>query len=101
MADFQIPEQFELFHRTWKVRKLTRKQEASYRGLCDPNHGIIYLQRDLHPDELLQTFFHELGHALMFSLEYEFETDEEEEAFVDSVGGLLAQFMKSQVGSFS
>lgn len=99
---FQIPAEFEFLHRTWRVRKLSKAKAKQYnaRGLCDLEHATIYLESTLSYDDMLQTFFHELGHALVHNIGYAFATEEEEEGFVEIMGGLMAQLIKSQKGTF-
>ena len=68
------------------------------RGLCDPNTQIIYLHRDhLSHVDMVHTFYHEVMHALLFSLG-QFSNKQHDETTVDAWGDKLAQIMSTMKG---
>ena len=94
----QIPSQFQLGPRTWDVLIVdqmpdTESDEDCF-GLCDPVHAVIYLLSGLPPAFLRTVWWHEFFHALKFTM----GLDDHDEAEVDAVGQLLAQFDKSRNG---
>lgn len=105
-----IPERFSLMNRTWRVLIVDQarmEQEAldgghdyDVRGLCDPYDAIIYLNRDLHTchEDLVHTFWHEVGHALLFAQGH-FSRRMHDEKKVDKFGGIMAQFWSTCEGT--
>ena len=108
-----IPRTFKLVNRTWRVKIVSRRvmcREAhedampepsideAPRGLCDPYQAVIYLRKDQTPDDLMHTFWHEVGHALLFATGA-FSTKMHPEPLVDQFGALMAQLWTTCKGS--
>ncbi len=99
-----IPKRFDLAGYTWKVEIIDdlrmahelcnfryRTWDNAPKGLCDPE-GIIYLNRDAHDNDasLVHTFWHEVGHAMLFVMGY-YEAKYHKEQSIDAWGALMAQ----------
>lgn len=107
----QIPKQFDLLGRTWKVLPMTAAREKAVikenkydkedelLGFCSKDESRIYLKPGQSVESTMHTFLHELGHAIIHLMGWEF-TEEDEERFVDLLGGMLHQFLKSKKGNF-
>lgn len=101
---FNIPEQFELGGRIWDVRVVpegTLKAEDGDGawGICDPLHAEIKIEMGQPPVHALQTFLHELLHAVAFTQGKEHHCDNSKEhEDLDGAAGLLAQFLRSCKG---
>jgi hypothetical protein len=84
-----IPKSFNLVGGTWKVKLVEDMVDL---GRCDPAVFTIFLKKGMNPVYMEQTFYHELVHAVLFSM----GKTEHSEEFVDSFGALLHQFTRSQ-----
>jgi len=62
-------------------------------GKCDPEKQIISIRMDMNKQTTEQTFYHELVHAIMFTMG-RLNHDEE---FVDTFGALLHQYQITKV----
>lgn len=63
---------------------------AEVRGWCDYNRKIIFIDMDMGPQELRDTLWHEITHALFH--EYAFPEKQEEEALCTFLGRALESF---------
>lgn len=97
--NFDIPSEFELFGTTWKVRFIDEPLNYDDLGICEESQGAIYLHvrhshKEIPPDRLEETFYHELVHAIFHSGAYEELTKNEQ--LVQFIGACFHQFMKSK-----
>lgn len=84
-----IPTRFKLASRTWTVKRGVRMKAL---GVSDGQRCRIKLSRKNTPgEEELHTFCHELAHAMYFTLGW--PTANDNEAKVDALGNVLAQFL--------
>lgn len=83
----RVPRSFALAGVKWRVVEVEGLDEM---GRCDPASATILLRKSLQPQIKLQTFCHELEHALRFSAGHLEAHDEKE---VDAIGNLLHQFL--------
>jgi hypothetical protein len=105
-----IPESFKLVNRTWRVKlcdydrmyqlALDSGYDFDIRGLCDPYDAIIYINKDAHTchEDMLHTFWHEVGHALLFAQGF-FQLRDHYEPSVDKFGALMAQLWNTCEGA--
>lgn len=84
-----IPKTFSLVGSEWNVQMVPNMTDL---GRCDPAIFTIYIKEGLHKTYAEQTFFHELVHAIMFSMGH----NDHDEVFVDAFGALLHQFDRSK-----
>ena len=104
-----IPKSFQLLNRAWKVKVCETKEvferEAkkigaddiqSTLGLTSDLRSLILINAPLTGSDecLLQTYYHELGHAFLFTVGY---TDHDEQ-HVDLFGGIMAQYVSTKKG---
>lgn len=87
----KIPKSFELFGRTIKV--VSRDLEGDTCAQWEAQKDLITIKPGLPPDLRDQCFFHEFLHAAFDSLGR--EDLSRDEAFVDSLAGLVHQCLKS------
>ena len=95
-----IPKSFALVNRTYHVRAYRQDQIADLKcyGDCDRDAGIVRLDMNRVQASREHTFCHELVHAILWaSTKPKLSKDE---AFVDSVGALLHQYLQTQKGKF-
>ena len=76
---------FNLAGSQWQVNYLSHMEEM---GKCDPEKQIIFIRTDMNKQTTEQTFYHELVHAIMFTMG-KLNHDEE---FVDTFGAFLHQY---------
>lgn len=76
---------FQLAGSKWHVNYLSHMEEM---GKCDPERQTIHLRMDMNKQTTEQTFYHELVHAIMFTMG-KLNHDEE---FVDTFGAFLHQY---------
>lgn len=95
-----IPKQFILGGRTYKVRRNDKLDyEHNWNGEHDTYRQEINLAYklggvDANVESIEQTFYHELVHAILYTLG---EKDlNQNEKFVDMFGTMLHQFMKTR-----
>ena len=90
-----IPATFQLLGRTWTVTQDSQETKHKHlMGECQNNRNTIKLTKglegeDFPQDEVEQTFFHELTHAVLFTMGK--NKLNEDEKFVDVFAGLLHQ----------
>jgi len=60
----QIPNTFNLYGQTWRVRAGTAKELPDLLGMCYPDTCEILLNPDQTPESLLHVFLHEVIHAI-------------------------------------
>lgn len=76
---------FNLAGSKWVVTYLPHMEEL---GKCDPEKQTIFIRMDMNKQTTEQTFYHELVHAIMFTMG-KLNHDEE---FVDTFGAFLHQY---------
>lgn len=91
-----IPHTFKLMAHTWTVEHIHGKFAAPdgdmCQGFCDFYALTIRVNVDHPPSMVTHIFMHEIMHAVLWSLGSELADNEN---FVDSVGGALAQVMET------
>ena len=88
---FTIPKKFDLGGMTWKVEQLDVIPGAM--GATSNAEAIIVLLKSLPNEVKMQTFLHELAHAIMFSMGK--SADQHDEQFVDAFATFYLQFLKT------
>lgn len=93
---FSPPTSFKLGSRTWKVEIVSRR--GKWLGKADGYRCRIRLNRKRIKDneELRHTFFHELMHAICFTMGW--DKLNFDEAKIDAIGNMLAQVEDTAVG---
>ena len=76
---------FNLAGSKWHVNYLCHMEEM---GKCDPERQVIHIRMDMNKQTTEQTFYHELVHAILFTMG-KLNHDEE---FVDTFGAFLHQY---------
>ena len=76
---------FELAGFKWHVNYVVHMEDY---GKCDPEKQIISIRMDMNKQTTEQTFYHELVHAILFTMG-KLNHDEE---FVDTFGASLHQY---------
>ena len=76
---------FDLAGFKWNVTYLPHMEEM---GKCDAEKQIIFIRMDMNKQTTEQTFYHELVHAILFTMG-KLNHDEE---FVDTSGAFLHQY---------
>jgi len=92
----KIPSSFKLGGRDWRVEvyDVIDNQPDLY-GDCCSFECIIRLKKGT-VDTMNHTFYHELTHAICFTLGWKkFNEDEDK---IDTLAGLLLQFLKTRKG---
>ena len=79
---------FQLAGFDWTVRFV---RDLSEYGKCDVMNQTIYIKDGMNVESTKQTFYHELVHAIMFSMGH----TQHDEIFTDAFGGMLLQFEKT------
>lgn len=79
---------FELGGCVWKVKEVDILDAY---GLCDPSTHTLYIKSGQTEQSAMWTFFHELVHAILFSI----GEDTHDEKFVDAFALMLMQFNKT------
>jgi predicted SprT family Zn-dependent metalloprotease len=80
---------FTLAGFNWSVRFIEGLSEY---GICDPTNQEIRLRAGMNEQMTHQTFYHELVHAIMFTMG---KTNHDEE-FTDVFGSLLHQYERTK-----
>jgi hypothetical protein len=80
---------FSLAGSKWHVNYLFHMEEM---GKCDPERQVIHLRMDMNKQTTEQTFYHELVHAIMFTMG-KLNHDEE---FVDTFAAFLHQYQTTK-----
>lgn len=88
-----IPRKVQLMGHTVAVSVVTPKEwkHKGCVGYFDPANSLIAIKR-ARPSQMAHVFFHELTHAILALMSHDLYEDE---TFVDSFGGLLAQALSS------
>lgn len=110
-----LPKTFKLVNRTWRVKLVSAEEMArqdendthttinphdASRGLCDPFEAVIYLNRDFPTDDIVHSFWHEIGHAMLFA-SGAFSRKAHNEHIVDHFGALMAQMWTTCKGDLA
>ncbi len=92
----KIPNEFKLGGRDWtvEVHDLIDGEPDLY-GDCDGFECVIRLKKG-KMDAMQHTFYHEFVHAMCYTLGW--KKFNEDEAKVDTLAGLVLQFLKSRKG---
>lgn len=85
-----VPTSFYLVGCEWKVKFV---DDLSEYGKCDCATQMIYIRSGMNKAYTEQTFFHELVHAIMFSMGH----SQHDEVFIDAFGQLLHQYDKTKL----
>lgn len=85
-----VPLSFKLVGFDWTVKYV---EDLSEYGLCDYSTQTIRLRAGMGKSITEQTFFHELVHAIMFSMGH----TSHDEIFVDAFGALLHQYDRTKL----
>jgi hypothetical protein len=95
-----IPTSFHLVNRTYIVEELSSEvaSDCNMVGDCNREKARVRVQLDGSSDDNSEhTFYHELAHALLWATtKPKLSSDE---AFVDSLGALLHQYMQTKKGT--
>lgn len=95
-----IPIKFQLLGRTWTVQFVDKiDAKGKVLGETDGDDCVITLKQGLKPETLAHTFYHELAHAICFSLGW--EKLNEDEGKIDALGSALFQYLKTKKGRIS
>ena len=81
---------FSLAGSVWYVNYVMHMDDM---GKCDPEKQTISIRMDMNKQTTEQTFYHELVHAIMFTMG-KLNHDEE---FVDTFGAFLHQYHRTKV----
>ena len=84
-----LPTSFTLAGFEWTV---VLRADLSEYGRCDPTTQVIYIREGMNKQLTEQTFFHELVHAIMFSM----GQTNHDEVFTDAFGTFLHQYDKTK-----
>lgn len=85
-SDQKLPEKFMLGGSVWTVSVVPHMSEM---GSCDPMDNRILIRKGMPEQATVQTFFHELVHAINFTL----GKQEHDERQIDAFAHLLHQYM--------
>lgn len=89
VVDTAIPEKFTLAGSEWTVSYV---DELIDMGLCNPSTYEIHIRAGMNEQAEVATFFHELVHAIKFTMG---ETGHDEKE-VEGFGNLLCQWYKTR-----
>ena len=93
----KIPNRFTLGGREWTVEVYNViGDEPELYGDCDSQECVIRL-KNCGGEVMQHTFYHELTHAICFTLGW--KKFNEDETKVDTLAGLFLQYLKSRKGS--
>jgi len=73
----QLPKKVRVQNKVYAVIKVKRAQRKSTLGTIDHTHGIIWIAthdgfgKKLHKEEMYDTFWHELTHAILHDMREE------------------------------
>lgn len=90
-VNFKVPKSFELGGLRWRVEELEVIPGAM--GACSNQEAKIVLLKSLAPEVKMQTFLHELVHAVLFSMGK--SADQHDEQFTDAFATFYLQFLKT------
>jgi hypothetical protein len=88
-----IPKKFQLMGKSFTVKVIGKNnwEDPEIWGQCDFANNTIEVL-DLNPETNEQTFFHELVHAILMTMNNKLNKNE---TFVDMFGALLHQALKT------
>jgi hypothetical protein len=94
----KIPRQIIIKGEKWKIRRKTglKHEKKVVWGLCDYDTRVIWLERNLSPDQLMQTWLHEFNHACIMELHVELE-DDLNEVLSDGLAYIYATTFKMEL----
>jgi hypothetical protein len=96
-AELDIPTQFEVLNHQFQVL-LDHTPDTGMDGLTDfGNNTIRLFTQGNSRSALIHTYYHELGHVLLYYAGH--PALSEDETLVDVLGGLLAQVIGSSTSS--
>jgi hypothetical protein len=92
----KIPTTVKVLGETWRVKRVPGLIEKGYYGLASFKNRQIQLDKSLKGEELLQTFLHELGHAIFSEVGIHLTSvnHDIEEIIVDNFGKVLAKIIR-------
>lgn len=95
-----IPTSFQLVNRKYTVEVLPKEvaEDLGRHGDCNRSKAVIRVELD-YPDNSEHTFYHELAHALLYATTKPKLSEKED--FVDSLGAVIHQFMKTKKGKLT
>lgn len=95
-----VPTSFSLAGRTWNVTYHDMlDNDPDLYGDCDGAECIIRLRKGQRPEVLQHTFYHEVTHAICYSLGW---TElNEDEGKIDALANVLLQFLKTKRGNIT
>lgn len=90
-----IPKKFQILGQTWTVQYPNKVivEGESVLGSCDSDHCIIQIRKNLKKELKELTFYHELTHAILDTMEY--RKLSADETFVERISKALYQIMKT------
>jgi len=89
-----IPKQFQLGGRTWRVKRCDIIDgDPKIYGDCDSTDCVIRLKEDFDLDVMQHTFYHELCHAICFTLGWSKLNKDEDK--IDALANVMFQFLKT------
>lgn len=89
-----IPQSFALGGRTWEVLFV---QDLPDCGDCDGHAARIRLREGMTNEETHHTFYHELSHAICYTLGWKRLNKAEDK--IDALGGMMYQFLNTKKGN--
>lgn len=92
MNQSAFPKDLVINGNLWKVKFVRSLKEHDTDtthcfGLCDPGDRIIYIRKGQSKQDRMDTFFHELAHAIAF----EYDLDDVAHRIIHKIGHVLAQ----------
>lgn len=100
---WEPPETFSLGGRTWRViikdledshGMTLSEEERNTVGLCRNYEQEIVIVRNSNPNIFMMTFYHELAHAIMYTLGR--SKLNRDEGFIDALASMIVQFELSK-----
>lgn len=93
----KIPKQFKLGGRDWSVETYdVIDNDPDLYGDTDGSECVIRLKK-AKPDTMQHTFYHELCHAIAYTLGWKKLNKDEDK--IDSLGGMFYQYLKTRRGT--
>lgn len=98
MRKFKLPKSVNICGKTYKVKafkdstKLDPESNRFLRGLCLPKNQEIRIHTEVEPEDMLDTFLHEIIHAIFFEMLGLSETipENQKEVFTSDFATVLA-----------
>lgn len=85
----KIPRSFVLAGVTWRVERVSASALPDLLGQCDFDHATIRVRRGLRRDIAETVFWHELAHAIAYTIS---DTRHCDEGYVSALANMLHQF---------